>query len=274
MMLRTLAFALTAALTLGAQEKPNLFNAAAPDVEKALRERVSGFYQAYVDGKFRSAEQYVAEDTKDLHYNQEKSKIKGFEVIKINWDDSFKKASVVTLIQTTIQMRGQVIPANAPMATQWKLEDGKWCYYFDPSIGRPSPAGRMTPGPGNRSGMKVEDMLKDPNIILNQIKLNKEKFLVRSWEKSADSLVITNGMPGSVTLSFQTESVPGLTYRLEKTELSAGETAQLEVIYDPQDPSAKPTLKASLKIDPLGKTIIIPIVFDIPEEVKKQLPKQ
>ena len=43
MMLRTLAFALTAALTLGAQEKPNLFNAAAPDVEKALRERVSGF---------------------------------------------------------------------------------------------------------------------------------------------------------------------------------------------------------------------------------------
>ena len=103
MMLRTLAFALTAVLTLGAQEKPNLFNAAAPDVEKALRERVSGFYQAYVDGKFRSAEQYVAEDTKDLHYNQEKTKIKGFEIIKINWDDSFKKASVVTLIQTTIQ---------------------------------------------------------------------------------------------------------------------------------------------------------------------------
>jgi hypothetical protein len=274
MMLRTLAFALTAALTLGAQEKPNLFNAAAPDVEKALRERVSGFYQAYVDGKFRSAEQYVAEDTKDLHYNQEKTKIKSFEIIKINWDDSFKKASVVTLIGTTIQMRGQVIPANAPMATQWKLENGQWCYYFDPSIGRPSPAGMMKPGPGNRGGMKVEDMLKDPNIILNQIKLNKEKFLVRSWEKSADSLVITNGMPGSVTLSFQTESVPGLTYRLEKTELSAGESAQLEVIYDPQDPSAKPTLKASLKIDPLGKTIIIPIVFDIPEEIKKQLPKQ
>ena len=123
-------------------------------------------------------------------------------------------------------------------------------------------------------GMSVEAMMKDPNIILNQIKLNKEKFLVRSWEKSADSLVITNGMPGSVTLSFQTESVPGLTYRLEKTELSAGESAQLEVIYDPQDPSAKPTLKASLKIDPLGKTIIIPIVFDIPEEIKKQLPKQ
>jgi hypothetical protein len=171
-------------------------------------------------------------------------------------------------------MRGQVIPANAPMATHWKLEDGKWCYYFDPALGRQSPVGRLTPGPGNRGGMSVEAMMKDPNIILNQIKLNKEKFLVRSWEKSADSLVITNGMPGSVTLSFQTESVPGLTYRLEKTELSAGESAQLEVIYDPQDPSAKPTLKASLKIDPLGKTIIIPIVFDIPEEIKKQLPKQ
>jgi hypothetical protein len=266
-------FVLAAALTQGAQEKPNIFNAPAPEVEKALRERVAGFYQAYVDGKFRAAEPYVAEDTKDAHYNQEKTKIKGFEIIKINWDDSFKKASVVTLIQTTIQMRGQVIPANAPMATQWKVEDGKWCYYFDPTMGRPSPMGIIKPGPGNRGGMKVEDMLKDPNIILNQVKVSKDKFLVLSWEKSADTISITNGMPGSISLAFQTETLPGLTYRMEKTELAAGESAQIEIIYDPKDPSAKPTLKATLKIDPLGKTIIIPIVFDIPEEVKAKLPK-
>ena len=49
----------------------------------------------------------------------------------------------------------------------------------------------MKPGPGNRGGMSVEAMLKDPNIILDQIKVSKEKFLVRSWEKSADTLVIT-----------------------------------------------------------------------------------
>ncbi|MBI2688698.1 MAG: hypothetical protein HYX27_20545 [Acidobacteria bacterium] len=274
MMHRPFVFVFAAAMLAGAQEKPNLFNAAPPEVDKALRERVSGFYQAYVDGKFRNAEPFVAEDTKDLHYNQEKTKIRGFEIIKINYDDSFKKASVVTLIQTTLQMRGQVIPANAPMATHWKLENGKWCYYYDPALGRETPMGRITPGPGNKEGMKIEDMMKDPNIILNQIKINKEKFLVNSWEKSADTIVVTNGMPGSVTLSFQTESIPGLTYRVERTELVAGQSSQIEIVYDPKDPSAKPTLKATLRIEPTGKTLIIPIVFDIPEELKKQLPKQ
>jgi len=173
MMFRPIVFALAAVLAAGAQEKANIFTSATPEVEKALRERVTGFYQSYVDGKFRQAEQYVAEDTKDIHYNQEKFKLRGFEIVKIQWDDSFQKASVVTLVQTNIHMRGQQIPANAPMATRWKLENGQWCYYVDPTLGRETPVGVMKPGPGNREGMKIEDMLKDPNIILNQVKISK-----------------------------------------------------------------------------------------------------
>jgi len=273
MMFRPFVFLFAAALSAGAQDKPSLFNAAPAGVEKTLRERVAGFYQPYVDAKFRAAEPFVCEDTKELHYNQEKSKIRGFEILKVNFDDSFKKASVVTTVQTAIHMRGQLIPANAPMATNWKIEDGKWCYYFDPALGRPSPAGIMKPGPGSRTGMSEAEMKRDPNIILNQIKVSKEKLLVKSWEKSADTLVVTNGMPGTVTLSFQTESIPGLTYRLEKQELAAGESSLIEVIYDPANTSAKPTLRAKLTVDPIGRIFTIPIEFDIPEEIRKQLPK-
>lgn len=273
-MLRPTAFVFAAALCAVAQEKPNLFNAAPPEMEKALRDRVTGFYQPYVDGKFRAAEPFVCEDTKDIHYNQEKTKIRGFEILKINWNDGFKKASVVTTVQTTIQMRGQNIPAAAPMATSWRLENGNWCYFVDPTLGRLTPMGTMKPGPGNAKGMDIDAMIKNPNILLNQVKVNKEKFLLHSWEKSADTVVITNGMPGSINISFQTESIPGLTHRLEKTELAPGDTARIELIYDPKDETAKPTLNASLKIDPFGRTLIIPVVFDIPEAVKKQLPKQ
>ncbi len=274
MILRPFVLALAAAIALGAQEKPNLFSSAPPEVEAALRERVTGFYQAYVDGKFRSAEQFVAEDTKDLHYNQEKTKIRGFEIIKINWDDSFQKASVVTTVQTSIQMRGQNIPAAAPMATKWKLENGKWVYFVDPTLGKVTPMGTMTPGPGNREGMKIDDMIKNPNIILNQIKPNKDRFVLHGWEKSADTIVVTNGMPGSITLHFQTETLAGLTYKLEKTELGPGETSRIELVYDPADQNAKPTLNASLQVQPFNKTLIFPVVFDIPEELKKQLPQQ
>lgn len=273
-MLRPVLVLLSAALFAGAQETPNVFTGAAPDIEKALRDRVAGYYQAYVDGKFRQAEQFIAEDTKDTFFNQEKHKIRGYEIVKINWDDSYKKASVVTLVQTNIVMRGQSIPANAPMATRWKLEDGKWCYYVDPSLGRETPVGIMKPGAGNRTGMKIDDILKDPGIILNQVKVNKDKFLVHSWEKSADTIVVTNGMSGSITLDFQTETIKGLTFKVEKKELGPGETSKIELIYDPENQAAKPTLKATLRIEPLAMAKIIPIVFDIPEEIKKQLPKK
>lgn len=274
MMLRTSIFVLFAALSAGAQEKPNLFNAAPPDVEKALRDRVSAFYQAYVDGKFRSAEQYVAEDTKDIHYNQEKTKIRGFEIIKVTWNEGFKKASVVTTVQTTVQLRGQNIPAAAPMATRWKLEDGKWCYYVDMKEGMITPMGTMKPGAGSRDGVKIDDMIKNPSIILSQVKVSKEAFLLRSWEKSSDKVVVTNGMPGSITLVFQADKIAGLTQKMEKKELGPGETSVIELTYDPADKSAKPTLKSSVKIEPFNRTIEIPIVFDIPEEVKAKLPKK
>jgi hypothetical protein len=273
MMLRPLVFVLAATLSAGAQEKPDLFNAAPPDVEKALRERVAGFYQPYVDGKFRLAEPFVCEDTKDTHYNQEKSKIRGFEIFKIVWNDGFTKAKVATTVQTSITFRGQNMPAAAPMATSWKFENGNWCYYVNPTEGKLTPMGVMTPGPGNAKPLDIDGMLKNPNVLLNQVKVSKEQFLLRSWEKSADSVVITNGMPGSISISFQTESISGLTYKIEKVELGPGETTRIDVAYEPKDPTAKPTLKAALKIDPFNRTIIIPIVFDIPEEVKKQLPK-
>jgi hypothetical protein len=86
-MFRTTLLLAMISAAAAAQGNKDVFTAAPPEVEKALRERISGFYQAYVDGKFRLAEQYVAEDTKDLHYNQEKKKYRSYEIVKITFDD-------------------------------------------------------------------------------------------------------------------------------------------------------------------------------------------
>jgi hypothetical protein len=253
----------------------SLFTSAPPEVEKALRERVAGFYQSQVDGKFRMAEEYVAEDTKERYYNQEKNKIRGFEIVRINWDDGFQKATVVSTIDTTIQMRGQNMPASAPMSTRWKLENGKWCYYVDlVGYGKETPFGRMHPGPGNKPGLSVDEMLKNPNVVLNQVKFSKEKALLKSFAKSQDSVLISNGMPGGITLVVGVESLPGLTWKVDKTELGAGESAKLEFFFDPKDPSPKPTVRATIRIEPFSRSFIVPVEFDIPEEVKQKLPKK
>lgn len=265
---------LFAAATLGAQESGSLFNQAPPEKEKALREAVAGFYQSMVEGKFRQAEKYVAEDTKDAYYNQEKQKIRGFEIVKIQWSDGFDKATAVTEIQTNLQIRGQDLPVVVPMATRWKLENGNWGYYVNTALGKPTPFGDMKAGPGKSESLKVEEMIKNPQILLSQLKISKQDFLLKSYEKSSDSITITNGMPGSITVSFETETIAGLTWKLEKTELNAGETGTLTVTYDPPNKSAKPALRSVLRIEPFAKAFLLPISFDIPEDVKKQIPKK
>lgn len=257
-----------------AQDNKSLFTAAPPEVEKALRERVSGFYQAYVDGKFRLAEQYVAEDTKDRHYNQEKNKYRSFEIVKITFDDKFKTAKVVTTVGTNVSMRGNRMEVAAPMATDWRIEDGKWVYYYHPSLGVDSPAGRMHAGPGeSQAGTGFGAIIKNPTAILTQIKISKRSMLLKGHEKSEDTLTVTNNAPGPISLSFQSETTPGLSWKIDKADIAQGQTATLTLTYSPPDKRAKAALQGTLSIEPFGQTVQIPVEFDIPDEVKKQIPK-
>src|SRR5690348_10159194 len=70
---------------------------------EALKARVSGFYQAFVDGKFRKADEYVAEDSKDSFFSMAKAPYKSFEVLDLFYTEDFKKAKVITKISRDAQ---------------------------------------------------------------------------------------------------------------------------------------------------------------------------
>ena len=55
-----------------AQEAGNIFEKAPPEVDEALRARITRFYQAFIDGKFRLADALVADDSKDVFFAAEK----------------------------------------------------------------------------------------------------------------------------------------------------------------------------------------------------------
>ena len=65
-----------------------------PDVDQALRARVTEFFQAHVDGAFRKAFEIVAEDTKDYYFATEKVRFKSFKIVDIKYSDNFTKAVV------------------------------------------------------------------------------------------------------------------------------------------------------------------------------------
>jgi len=272
---------LVAAGALFGQEEPgnkSFLTSAPPDVEKALRERVSGFYQCYVEGKYRQAEQYVSEDTKDLHYQQEKNKIRSHRILKIVFDDSFKKARVATIVGTTVGLRGIRHDVEAPMSSTWRLEEGKWMYYFNAKEGVDTPVGLMRPGPTGESNihtanrLPIGEAIKNTGAIFRQMKVSKNSVVLKSYEKSSDTILIENNMPGPLSVDFHGESLAGLKWSFDKKDLNQGEKAVLTFHYAPVDQRAKPALTGTLRLEPFAQSIPVTIVFDIPEEVKKQLP--
>ncbi len=262
-------------LGLWAQETPNLFQSAAPEVNEALRKRVSDFYKLLEEGRFRQTDAYLAEDAKDVYYEQEKRRIRGHEIVRVNWADGFTKAVVVTVLQTDVVMRGSTIAVAAPISSRWRLEGNQWVMYFETTAGKPSPFGSLKAGPNQTNGLTSEELIKNPSVIFNQITVEKDVVRLKSYEKSSDSILVSNGMPGGITVLFVPNLVnPGFKYRVEKQELGAGEKTKIVFEYDPGiDLSAKTTITGQIRIEPFSKAYPIVVMFDVPDSVKRLLPK-
>src|SRR5712692_6584417 len=94
------SLALLLVSALWAQTPGDRFNKPPADVDEALRSRIAKFYQAHVDKKFRQADEYVAEDTKDFYYEASKPAYLDFEIKSIAYSDNFTKANVVVHCKT------------------------------------------------------------------------------------------------------------------------------------------------------------------------------
>jgi hypothetical protein len=158
-MLRLSALVLFAA-ALWAQ--PATQAAAPPDVDQALRARVTEFLDYHVRGEFRKAEALVAEDTKEIFYNRNKPRYMGCKgIAQIRYSDNFSKAYVVALCTIPMMIQANpgdtdasgkaqmpIGPPSAPIPMTWRVEkDGKWYWYLDPDMDRRSPFGVLPAAP-------------------------------------------------------------------------------------------------------------------------------
>src|SRR5438477_1313222 len=145
---RWLLFPIVAAILCAQEARPP-----AAEAEKALRARVDQFYTLQMQKKFRQAEAFVAEDTKDFYYNSHKSDLLGFSVTKIELLDTNTKAKVTVNAKATMMIMGAGrLPLESPAVTLWKIENGAWVWYIDQEAAKQSPFGQMRPadgGPGS-----------------------------------------------------------------------------------------------------------------------------
>lgn len=267
-----------------AQDSSDVFDKAPPAIDEALRARVDAFYQAHVDGKFRQADQYVAEDSKDAFFEADKPHYKGCRIAKISYRESFTKATVVMACKNEVAFHGERVPVTMPATSYWKMDGGLWWWYFVQESEVQTPFGVMKAGPENNSGPpQMPSILKDPAAaarnILAQVTVDPVALTIDQTRSSKHEIHIKNGMPGAITVSVDPTGVPGLTFKPVKPQIAAGEEGVVVVDFNFDDPAilcqeclvhpgVRPPATVSIHIDPTTQRFPIQIAFSQPEQKK------
>ncbi len=259
-------------LITSAQQQP----AAPPEVEQALRARVTQFLQYHVEGNFRKAYDMVAEDTKDQYFGSGKAQLLGFKIDDIKFTDNFTKASVIATMSKTVNVAGTDIPVSMPSTITWKIENNKWVWYAEAkSAAAWSPAGLAFPAQGPVGPVKSSDsapaLPKDFNdqtiaaagrSILQQVGVDKKEITLTAGKASEEKVVFHNGMPGSVQVELTAPEVPGLSVKLESRTVRANGDVPVVFHYEPGARSASPdSINVQLLVEPLNQLFVIRVNF-------------
>jgi hypothetical protein len=249
MVFRAAALALLPVLAM-AQTPP-------PEVDQALRARVTEFFQYHVEGgaSFRKAMDLVADDTKDYYFSAQKFQFKSFHLDTVAFNDDFTRAEVTVTGERVYQPRPDFPPTliTTPMLTRWKIENGKWVWFYNATCEQVLPMGPSdckaisTPMPSAVPKFDPSQIGDAARKIFQQSSIDKNIATLAPDKSSSDQVVFHNGQPGAVKVVLDAPpAIPGFSAAFDKSDLSAGQNAILKIHFDP---AAKPAdLPAEVKL--------------------------
>jgi hypothetical protein len=248
------------------QNSAALFEKAPPDVEEALRTRVQKFYALYKEGKFRAADALVAEDSKDAFYVAGKRKCRSIEIDTLKFSENFSKAEVLVTCDTDVMIEPVgLIRTPVPMLTRWKTLDGDWFWYVDPAPdqGAATPFGFFKPGNPNSppGGMGMPAGGMSVAALATLVKADRQQVSLDVNTKGVGRVVVTNTMPGAVSLVLEPQEIPGFDLTLDKTSLAQGESAVLSIGYAPSKDRKPLPAVVKIVVSPTDQQIPIRIGF-------------
>jgi hypothetical protein len=213
-----------------------------------LRARVNDFFVLHTEGtvNYRKAFSMVAEDTQDYYFAVQKAKYESFRILTIKFTNpEFTRATVdLEGMQKILRVEfaGNVVPL--PMTTLWKVEDGEWKWYRDPTENHLTPMGPSDLSqihPGDKVSKDQLEQLRDPKMleqmgksILGQNTIDKGEVSMLFDKPSTAEIKFHNAQPGAVKLEWATRfQINGFKVTLDRTDVPAHEDAILKLSYDP-----------------------------------------
>ncbi len=199
---------------------------ATAEAEKALRARAEQFFQLEVDKSFRKAEAFVATESKDYYYDNNKPDITGFRIDRVELSPDGKQAKLTTTITTVLRAPGiGAQEFTTPVSSDWKLENGQWCWYYLPVDVIETPFGKWQITKGNGVISMPPGMPADASNLQAMVTIDRTALELSGG--NTGTVTITNNLPGIVNLELDNERPLGLVVSADKTQLGRGEKAMV-----------------------------------------------
>lgn len=244
---------------------------APPHIDKALRERVSFFFDMHQSGQFRRADSVVHEDSKDAFFEAERLRFRSYKIVKINYSDEFRKASAVIDLDMEHHFPGfKTMDVNRAFVSTWKADSaGVWWWYVDRGARPEWPFNPNGPTAGGVSQQRsITELIEREGIkfdeIRSKVSVDRDSIELKSHEASSGEFIITNRFEGPVEISMQADDFDGVSYRLESSKIEPGTSTTLRVSCKPLHAAKKPDLRVILSVQPLGKVIPLTVRFAYP----------
>lgn len=261
---------------LFSQDLASLAKQAPPEVDQALRARVTRWLKLHKEGKYREAEKMVSEDSKDHYFAAKKTRFLSYDLGTVQYSNDFTKARVMAEVEIEFrhpQFNG--LKFKPPIGMNWRLEqNGEWMYFVDKTQARLTPFGQFDPNQpqtagtagslARRGGMTLDQMSsmtkeqweKLPEQLASLVALDRNSVEFQKGTAGEQTVTVKNGVPGSVTLQLPPLSA-GLTVVSDRTEIPSGETATLTVRYAPSLLPIGPTVAVPVRVQPLNSILTI-----------------
>ncbi len=261
------------ALSLSSVASAQFEQTAPEELVSSLTARVTAFYNAFQSGQFRQAENFVDEDSKELYYNIQKSRIMGHEIKSITWADDFRSARVMIVAMSVVPMVGNK-PVPVPVGGTWRLIDGEWYLHLAPPDKRRTPFGIAGPSTAAALGQPAGTMIpqggdvKVPSIseMRRMMTLDESKvaFPAGLTEATVKTISLTSHAPTGFNLRVeQVGSLPeGLTVQIEPQEVQPGGKADITITYDPVAGALSGARTLHFDVSPTGQSLEATVEFE------------
>jgi len=261
------------ALSLSSVATAQFEQSAPEELVSSLTTRVSGFYGAFQAGQFRQAEGFVDEDSKELYYNVQKSRIMGHEIKSITWADDFRSARVMVVAMSIVPLVGNK-PVPVPVGGMWRLIDGEWYLHLTAPDKRRTPFGMSTAdaaaGLGQPTGTLIPQGagVKVPSLadMRQMMSLDESKvvFPAGLTEAAVKTIALTSGAPTGFILSVEpVGKIPdGLSVQIEPRDVQPGGTAAITITYDPATVALSGERTLQFEVSPTGQRLEATVEFE------------